>query len=192
MPGRIAPQGNESESIRLQLTVLRCQAGDEQAFAELMASFEPRTLRYLRGMLGDDGDDVQQEVWLSVYRNLQRLADPRAFKTWLFRTTRHKAIDFLRARRRERAIVTEFDARTETVAAGDPAPDDTLPFDEADLQRALGTLGPEHREVVLLRFKNDLSYGEIATLLGCSVGTVRSRLHYAKERMHDFLTRGTP
>ena len=92
------------EGLQLQLLVLRCQAGDEEAFAGLMRRFGHRTLAHLRALLGDDADDVQQEVWLTVYRDLRTLHNPRAFRTWLFRTTRHRAIDFRRARKREREL----------------------------------------------------------------------------------------
>ncbi|MEP6574093.1 MAG: sigma factor, partial [Gemmatimonadota bacterium] len=92
--------GDNTEDLRLYLLVLRCQAGDEQAFARLFAWFGPRTLVLLRGMVNDEAEDVQQEVWLSVYRQLSTLSNPRAFRTWLFRTTRHRAIDCLRRQRR--------------------------------------------------------------------------------------------
>jgi DNA-directed RNA polymerase specialized sigma24 family protein len=97
-----------AEDLAQRLLVLRCQAGDEIAFARLMRTFEARTLGYLHGLVGDDAEDVQQEVWLSVYRHLGLLADPGAFRTWLFRTTRHRAIDFLRKRKRERELIDDM------------------------------------------------------------------------------------
>src|SRR4051812_31573634 len=99
-PHRAEPQ---TASLQLQLLVLRCQAGDERAFATLLDEFGEKTLRYLRGLLGEDADDVQQEVWLAVFKRIATLANPAAFRTWLFQTTRHRAIDFLRVRERERA-----------------------------------------------------------------------------------------
>lgn len=61
------------DDLRLQLLVLRCQAGDERAFSQLLDDFGPRTLRYLRGLLGDDAEDVHQEVWLAAYRSIATL-----------------------------------------------------------------------------------------------------------------------
>ncbi|HWP70015.1 MAG TPA: sigma factor, partial [Gemmatimonadaceae bacterium] len=105
---RDATRADHAEDLALRLLVLRCQAGDEAAFAKLMTTFEERTLGYLRGIIGgDDADDVQQEVWLSVYRHLADLADPGAFRTWLFRTTRHRAIDFLRKRKRDHELIDD-------------------------------------------------------------------------------------
>src|SRR6185503_13122240 len=111
------PRTVEAHTLSLHLLVLRCQAGDERAFARLMDAFGNKTLGYLRGLVGDDADDVQQEVWLSVYRGIGGLANPGAFRTWLFRTTRHRAVDFLRKKKRERELVDEI--TNEAMDAGD-------------------------------------------------------------------------
>jgi RNA polymerase sigma-70 factor (ECF subfamily) len=174
-----------ADELRLHLLVLRCQAGDERAFADLVDRFGPRTLAYLRGLLGDDAEDVQQDVWLAVFRSVGTLANPRAFRTWLFRTTRHRAIDFLRARRRERELLDDV-AREEGERAIEP-PDALGTTDEPTLAQAMAALAPIHREVLLLRHRDELSYAEIALVVGCSVGTVRSRLHHARLRLHDVI-----
>src|SRR3954454_4142699 len=113
-PHRAEPQ---TGSLQLQLLVLRCQAGDERAFATLLDEFGEKTLRYLRGLLGEDADDVQQEVWLAGVKGIRALAHPAAFRTWLFRTTRHRAIDFLRARKRDRELID--DRAVDDIAASD-------------------------------------------------------------------------
>jgi RNA polymerase sigma-70 factor (ECF subfamily) len=118
-----------------------------------MRSFEARTLGYLHGLVGDDAEDVQQEVWLSVYRHLGLLADPGAFRTWLFRTTRHRAIDFLRKRKRERELID--DMPLEDVPDSSSEADDTSEarelIDEETLGAALMAMPPPQREVMLLR-----------------------------------------
>jgi len=172
----------DSEELRQQLLVLRCQAGDERAFARLFDWFGHRTLTYLRGLVEGDAEDVQQEVWLAVYRGISGLSNPRAFRTWLFQTTRHRAIDFLRRRRRERELLEG--AVVELGLANEAAQDrewDAL--EESDLAAALASLPPAQREVLLLRYQDDLSYAEIALVVGCSLGTVRSRLHHAKRHV---------
>ena len=168
----------------LSLLVLRCQVGDERAFAQLMDQFGARTLRYLRALVGEEAEDVQQEVWLAVYRGIAALADPRAFRTWLFRTARHRALDFLRKRKRERDLIEgiSLERSHDNQAAG---PDNSVTDSMLD---ALDDLAPAHREVCLLRYRDDLSYAEIALVMGCSIGTVRSRLHYARERLHELIT----
>jgi RNA polymerase sigma-70 factor (ECF subfamily) len=173
--------------IRLHLLVLRCQTGDEQAFRRLMDEFGPRTLAHLRGLIGDDAEDVQQEVWLTVYRHVASLANPGAFKTWLFSTTRHRAIDFLRRRKREQELVDEF-TRTSaeaTTEAADDLNDDRI--DEAQLDAALADLPLPQREALLLRYRDEMSYSEIALVVGCPLGTVRTRLHHAKKRLQERL-----
>jgi RNA polymerase sigma-70 factor (ECF subfamily) len=174
------------DDTRLFLLVLRCQAGDESAFPQLMEMFGARTVRHLRGLLGDDAEDVQQEVWLTVYQRIGALANPRGFRTWLFQTTRHRAIDFLRARARERELLDE--------AAPDVAPvvmpDECLErLDDSALAGALAELPALHREALVLRYQEELSYAEIALVMGCSSGTVRSRLHNARRRLQERVLR---
>jgi RNA polymerase sigma-70 factor (ECF subfamily) len=169
----------------LHFAVLRCQAGDERAFAKLMEQFGPRTHSYLRGLVSDAADDVQQEVWLAVYRNIASLADPGAFRTWLFRITRHRALDFLRRAGRERDFLA--DAALEASETAAPITENDGSSLSAAMRGALERLPAMQREVLLLRYMNDLSYGEIALIVGCSVGTVRSRLHYAKHQLHDLI-----
>jgi RNA polymerase sigma-70 factor (ECF subfamily) len=172
--------------VRLHLVVLRCQAGDEQAFRRLMEEFGPRTLGHLRSLIGDDAEDVQQDVWLTVYRHIASLANPGAFKTWLFSTTRHRAIDFLRRRKREQELVDEFALVTAvTTDIADDLDDDGI--DEALLSAALADLPPTQREVLLLRYRDGMSYSEIAVVVGCPLGTVRTRLHHAKRQLHQRL-----
>jgi RNA polymerase sigma-70 factor, ECF subfamily len=175
------------------------RAGDGAAFAELMRRFGNRTFGYLRGLIGNAAEDLQQDVWLAVYRSISALSNPRAFRTWLFRTTRHRAIDFLRRQRRERELLVDADVQAlESVADGDAvsgiaehASDERESLLDGVLAEAqLSSLSPLHREVLLLRFRDGMSYAEIALVVGCSIGTVRSRLHHAKRRLHERLTRG--
>jgi RNA polymerase sigma-70 factor (ECF subfamily) len=110
------------------------------------------------------------------------LSNPRAFRTWLFQTTRHRAIDFLRSRKRERELLEEAAREIDFAnAAAEGAAD----LAESSMAAALKELSPVQREVLLLRYQEEMSYGQIAVIAGCSVGTVRSRLHHAKQRLQD-------
>lgn len=181
---------SRAQDIALRLLVLRCQAGDDAAFAKLMVSFEGPALAYLRGIVGDDAEDAQQEVWLAVYRHLGGLADPGAFRTWLFRITRHRAIDFLRRRKREHELIDDVPIDTVAIPATDSASDDESgPIDEEELTAALMAMPPPQREVMLLRYRDGLSYQEIASVVGIPIGTIRTRLHYAKKRLQESLLR---
>jgi RNA polymerase sigma-70 factor (ECF subfamily) len=185
-PGTAFSMRDPADRLYERLLVLRCQAGDEAAFAELVERYGPRLRYYLRKLLGPGGEteDVLQDVWLDVFRALPRLADPGAVAAWLYRIARDRAWRLLRRRRR----------------APSPLPEDDLAGEESEfsvadaeaIHAALEQLPPEHREVLVLRFLEEMSYDDIARVVGCPLGTVRSRLHHARrglrraiERMND-------
>jgi RNA polymerase sigma-70 factor (ECF subfamily) len=164
-----------ADRIYERLLVLRCQAGDEAAFAELVGRYHDRLRYVLRRLLGDAhaADDAAQEVWLDVWRGLPRLTHATAFPAWLYRIARDRAYRRLRGRR---PSVLPLDA--EKLPAGDRLA--RAAEDVEQLHAALGRLTPEHRDVLRLRFLNELSYEDVARALGCPIGTVRSRLHAAR------------
>ena len=174
----------EEQGIGLHLLVLRCQTGDERAFERLFGLFANRTLRYLQGMLGDDAEDVQQELWISVYNNVKDLANPSAFRTWLFRTTRHRAIDFLRSTRRDRTLFQAADA-----GELEASEDETDAPDLDAIGTALMAIPPPQREALVLKYWDDLSYEEIAMVVGVPIGTVRTRIHHGKRKLAELLNR---
>ena len=176
----------DSERLHLHLTVLRCQAGDEAAFTKLMNEFGARTLAYARGLVGDDADDVQQETWLAVFNGIRHLQDPSAFPVWLFRTMRHRALNWLRRFRRERELLD--DVPLESVPAAGSEADDRPRFDGPEFTTAIAGLPPPLREALILRYRDDLSYQQIALVVGCPIGTVRTRLHHGKKRLQQLLS----
>ena len=182
----------DAVELGLHLLVLRCQAGDDRAFAQLMERFGPRTLEYARRLVGDAAEDVQQEVWIAVYRGIAGLANPRAFRTWLFRTTRHRVVDFLRKQNRERELIAaEPIEEVSDKAVVEQAPDIGESVISASMLEALDSLPIAQREVLILRYQQEMTYAQIALIAACSVGTVRSRLHYAKQHLHELLKGAT-
>ena len=162
-----------------QVLVLRCQTGDGAAFGELVERFAARLRYYVQALLGKerrgDLEDVLQEVWLEVHRSIATLNDPGALAAWLYRVARNRTVRHLRKR------VTP----TRTIEGGhaDIGIDREGDFSTEDaevIHLALNGLAPEHREVLVLRFLEDMSYEGIAAVTGCPAGTVRSRIHYAK------------
>jgi RNA polymerase sigma-70 factor (ECF subfamily) len=123
-------------------------------------------------------DDVAQEVWMDVFRDLKNLNDPAAFLSWLYRVARNRAFWLLR---RQGTPIGSID-EVESLVAAEEEPDFTA-ADAQAVHAALGQLSLEHREVLLLRFMDELSYEEIAAVAGCHVGTVRSRIHNAKRQL---------
>jgi RNA polymerase sigma-70 factor (ECF subfamily) len=177
------------DRIYRRLLVLRCQTGDAAAFAELVARFQDRLRRYVRTLVDDAGavDDVLQDAWLDVWRGIGRLRDTEALEAWLFRIARDRTWRMLRRRRTTVAIEP-----IDQVDLADHA-DAELAGDERELvAKSIDRLPLEQREVLLLRFVEELSYQQIATAMGCELGTVRSRLHYAKLALRQRLAKEQP
>jgi RNA polymerase sigma-70 factor (ECF subfamily) len=182
----------DSSRLREHVLVLRAQVGDEEAFSDLFRRFGEKTHRYLVSLVGDSAaDDVQQEVWVSVYRRIGSLANPVGFRTWLFQITRNQGIDYLRKIHREQVVQAEAEPMLDD-PAGPAVEDVEFDVDDQAIAAAMGTLSPRHREVLVLRFWRDLTYPEMALVIGAPVGTVRSRLHHAKRLLREELEARQP
>lgn len=184
------PMPPQHHAIAEHLVVLRAQLGERAAWNELFVRHQARLLHYLRRLLGSaaDAEDVVQDVWIIALRKLGTLEQPEAFKAWLYRIARNRALSRLRRRHGEVPLDDDLPAREESESPG--GDDGALAgWDPAVIHDALGLLSAAHREVLTLRFVDELSYDEIAAVVGCTVGTVRSRLHYAKRSLHDQLVR---
>jgi RNA polymerase sigma-70 factor, ECF subfamily len=163
-----------------QLLVIRIQHHDHEAFKALLQLYDRRILYYIRRLVDDHEAalDVSQDVWMTVYQNVEMLRSPEAFRVWLFRVAHNQATTA--ARRRQRRVevhqeLAEEDTETESW-------DEPIPFENAPLvHRALEAISPAHREVLALRFLEDMQLNEIAEVVGCSVATTKTRLHYAKK-----------
>jgi RNA polymerase sigma-70 factor (ECF subfamily) len=174
------------ERVYEQLLVLRCQTGDGDAFTELIGLYGPQMRRYLGHWLLDKHavEDLLQEIWFDVHRGLGRLKDIGAFRVWLYRIARNRAVRELRKRRPAPQALAETDVAHP--AASDEALD---PDGIARVQTVLSQLAPEQREALMLRFVEGLTYEEIAGIVNCPIGTVRSRLHHAKRGLRRILER---
>jgi RNA polymerase sigma-70 factor (ECF subfamily) len=172
-----------AEKVYRSILVVRCQAGDRAAFAELVELHTPRLRYFLARMIDDDhaADDLLQAVWLDVYRGLASLADPGAFHAWLYRIARHRVLRDLRKKRQPLSSLEGIDL------AEEDADDDFSAEDAERVHAALGQLPSEQREAILLRFFEGMTYEDIARVTGCHVGTVRSRIHYAKRALRRVL-----
>lgn len=173
------------------LTVLRAQLGEHDAFTRLHARYNSRLLYYLRRLVTPAGlaEDILQEVWLTVVKKITTLDDPQAFRAWIYRIARHRAISRARRGRRDLSLDDLPPAHEVDPATVERADDLIARFDPAAIHAALDRLSVAHRDVLTLRFLDELSYQEIAEVVGCGVGTVRSRLYYAKKSLSDHLTR---
>lgn len=167
---------------------LRCQLGEPQAFGELVREMERPLLYYATKLLRDQDKafDVLQEVWLKVLRQIRRLRDPRSLRTWLYRIAHSLVVDRIR-KDVSRENVERERAASSTEAELEPSFRDE---DAAAIHRSLDEIDSRYREVLVLHFLEDLSVADVAAIVGCPEGTVKSRIYHAKKALKDALLRG--
>jgi RNA polymerase sigma-70 factor (ECF subfamily) len=176
----------------------RARKGDAEAFAEAFEQFRPLLHRVACRTVGlDDAEDVVMDTYLKAWRAVPQFRGDAALRTWLCTATRNCALDYLRRRRRdnERLVRDEAgdeDERPLLDRVADPRAEGSdrraarLEVG-ADIAEGLRQLSQEHRTALLLREVDGLSYKEIAAATGVGIGTVMSRLFYAKHRLRKLL-----
>lgn len=179
-----------------QELVRSAQSGDQGAFARLVEANQSKIYSLCYRMTGnpDDAADLTQEAFLNAWRGLAKFGGQSSFSTWLYRLAANACIDFLRREKRRGALsMTLEDGEDEDHQADLPderwSPERELErknIHEA-LQEGLASLSPEHRQVLLLRETEGLSYQEIAQALGLEEGTVKSRIARARLALKDYL-----
>jgi RNA polymerase sigma-70 factor (ECF subfamily) len=166
------------------------RTGDRAAFRQLVERHQQRAFRLALGILRNraDAEDVCQEAFLRAYHGLGSFAADAQFFTWLYRIVVNLCID---QRRKQRVVVGELDERTVAAPEERPGFDPRRRLEDrrlgASIGDALERLSPAHRRVIVLREVEGLSYREIARAVGCSIGTVMSRLFHARRRMQHLL-----
>lgn len=170
--------------------ICRAARGDAEAFRQLVEAYQTPAYRLAARMCGPDGaEDVTQEAFLAAWRALPEFRGDCRFSTWLYRLVSNAAIDFLRREKKHRDTGDVDDLE---LPDGGPSPQEQAErSDTRDaVRRALDRLSPEHRQVLLLRFMQELDYGEIARALDVSEGTVKSRINRAKSKLREVLAAG--
>ncbi|MFH1531596.1 MAG: sigma-70 family RNA polymerase sigma factor [Pseudomonadota bacterium] len=180
-----------------KVLVARCKEGDHDAFRTLVQKYERRIYGIVVGMIRDREEawDLTQEVFVKVYRHLGSFEGNSSLYTWMYRITVNLCIDFIR--KRKGASLEFDDARNHDgpvgldSPVGKPAdtPPQRLLREElvGKVNQALERLSPKHKQIVILREVEGLSYQEIADVLGISIGTVMSRLFHARKNMQRVL-----
>ncbi len=167
---------NASGRLIEQVIILRCQTGDKDAFAELIERYEA-PLRYFISHLSSNNEvteDIFQDTWLTVIRRICSLKKTEAFPTWLYRIARNKVYQKLRVKKKMREL-------DDNIAVANDTEEEVYSADDASkIHICLKKLRAEHREVLMLRFLEQMSYHEIAQVINCGLGTVKSRIYYAK------------
>lgn len=183
---------SDSEDIRKVEAFL---AGEARAFEDLFDKYREKVFavayRFVRNK--EDALEVTQDVFLRVYQNLKQFKTESKFFTWLYRIAVNRAIDFTRSRKAHPVIGLD-PAKMEQLAMA-PQRSSSNPVDSAQdreleeyLQRAVETLSPKHRAVFVLHAAENKSYKQIAEVLDCNIGTVMSRLFYARKKLMEVLS----
>jgi RNA polymerase sigma-70 factor (ECF subfamily) len=174
----------------------RLAGGERQALEELFSRYRLLAYRVAHRLLGNEADalDAVQEGFVKALSRLDSFQGRSTFKTWLLRVVSNAALDFGRQRgRRETfsldALHVSERKSTQPWALTDPA----TGLERADLRRlleeALATLSEAQRQTFVLHAEAELSYREVAEVLGISIGTVMSRLYYARQKLRVYLNR---
>jgi RNA polymerase sigma-70 factor, ECF subfamily len=176
-----------------QHLVALAQRGDMAAFDQLLGRYEQKTYNLAYRMMGNhaDASDAAQNAMVRIYTRLKEFRGDALFSTWLYRIVTNSCLDDLRRRGRQRLTYNE------NPLSGDPGPLARHVVDSADLphevaernetqryvHNALGRLPDSYRTVIVLRDIQGYSYQEIAGILGASLGTIKSRLHRARQAL---------
>jgi RNA polymerase sigma factor (sigma-70 family) len=172
-----------TDKLAEHVLILRCQLRDRQALAELIERYERPVRYFIRQLVGDAdlAEELSQDTWLAVIRRIHTLASPDRFAVWLYRIARNRVYQEFRRGRQTVEL-------TETMEAPDDPQEEALHFDDAaKLHCCLSELKPLQKEVLLLRFLEEMSYEQIAEVLSCNLGTVRSRIYLAKQALRKLL-----
>jgi RNA polymerase sigma-70 factor (ECF subfamily) len=171
-----------------QLPVAQARAGDAAAWDALFRRYQLPLYVYIFELVRDRQTslDIVQETFINAARHLGSLRDDAKFGSWLFGIAHQKCIQRWRKQAREEMLRDEF---ANAPAQFETAPDDLLIREEqeAEFMKLLNELPPPQRSVLLLHFVEDFSLEEIASVSGVSIGTVKSRLHYAKKSLRKLL-----
>ncbi len=195
MPAPAASDPGEVPDIDL---VKRSQTGDTRAFDALVTKYRGRIYAMTYHLIQNESEawDLSQEAFIKAWRALPNFKLDASFYTWLYRIAHNVTYDWLRKKKIQGD--GEFDdertehraaAGAETTPKGDAAPDAAMRNAElgARIQAAIARLSPEHRQVIVLREVEGMAYEEIAAMVPCSLGTVMSRLFYARKKLQEQL-----
>ncbi len=173
--------------------IIKCQAGDYDAFEVLVKTYSDRAYSVAFGVMGNhhDAADMTQEAFIKVFRNIKKFNFNSSFNTWLYRIVKNTCIDELRKKKRKPAISLdaeiEGDSGDFSIQISDDSADIQKILEEQETSRvlmeALEQLGEKHRSVLVLADIKGYDYTEVASMLELPVGTVKSRISRAREKL---------
>lgn len=190
-------QKDASDRERDAELVKRCQSGDYAAFDELINLYRGKVYAMIYNMIHNDADswDLSQDVFIKAWKALPKFEGRSAFFTWLYRIAHNVTYDWTRKKKIsssgefEDYMINQADPGGLANPKATDSPDTNLEREEVRnrITRAIDSLSIDHKEVILLKEVEGMSYQEIADCIGCSTGTVMSRLFYARKKLKEIL-----
>ena len=174
--------------------VLRCQAGEAAALSELLSRWHRRLLEHARSLVRHDADaaDATQDALMGIARSIHRLRDPSLFGPWACCIVAHKCADLIKRNQHARSVAAEAvslgpvqSGRSSSSSPADAAAEE----DAARLRLAISLLPLASQAILLMRYARDMSTQQIAAALALREGTVKSRLHHARNELKSILER---
>lgn len=171
--------------------ISRCQQGDQEAFKEIFDRYQKKVYRIAYGVVRhrEEALDIVQEVFVKLFHSIKNFKGRSHFYTYLYRMVMNTAID--RSRKMGKQIISSLDEEGsfEPSEEIEKWPEKILLQKELEekVNGAMGKLPAEQRAAIIFREVEGLSYQEMADAMECSIGTVMSRLHYARKRMQELL-----
>lgn len=193
-----APAGGGPKPLEDTVLVRRAQRGDLDAFDVLIQRYQERIYALIYNMTAnhEDANDLAQETFIKAYRALNSFKGDAGFYTWLYRIAVNKTINFLKQRKnRQQMSLNDLDLQAEhdpdlvaLISEKNPRRDINLAELQERLNAAMLKLSEPHRLVVTLHDIQGLPHEEVAKIMDCNVGTVRSRLFYARQQLQAYLS----
>ncbi|HHY83882.1 MAG TPA: sigma-70 family RNA polymerase sigma factor, partial [Clostridiales bacterium] len=175
----------------------KAKKGDIEAFEKLVENYQKKAFNIAYRMMGDydDANDMTQEAFIRVYKSIKNFKEQSSFSTWIYRIITNVCLDELRKRKNASVVSIDEDVKLDDsdvkrqIESDGPTPEETAERNE--LKRLVGDaikdLSDEHRAVIVLRDLRGFSYEEIAGILKCPEGTVKSRISRARQALKDIL-----
>jgi RNA polymerase sigma-70 factor, ECF subfamily len=179
--------------------VKQCKTGDTEAFDELVGRYRTRVFGMIYNMVRNEQDawDLAQDSFVKAWKSIGRFRGQSSFYTWMYRIVMNVTIDWLRKKQvkgggtefDDAVQLREIDPASRTSPNTEPLPHQRMERNEirGRIESAIAQLSPEHRAVIIMKETEDMQYHEIAEALGCSIGTVMSRLFYARKKLQNLL-----
>src|SRR5271169_6252425 len=184
--------GKDFTNAKDDALVKSARRGDMRAFEELVARHRDKIFARAFSMMRNEEDavDLSQEAWVKGWQRLKQFQGDSSFGTWMTRIVINLCLDQLRKQKRQRTeSIDALDEESGGVERQMPVvtPNPTAGLERAELRqridRALGQLSYEHRTVLVLHEFEEMEYKQVARTMGCSIGTVMSRLFYARRKL---------